>query len=69
MLKTLEIILCVLPGRNYPFVLLNFKRVPLSICIERQITSRKAAYRPENQVFEMDDPETRTKKDWSLTIL
>ena len=64
MLKSFEVILFdAPPGYNYPSCFSTFlKKVPLNICIERQITSRKAAYRPENQVFEMDNPGYEPKK-------
>jgi len=64
MLKSFEVILFdAPPGYNYPSCFSTFlKKVPLSICIRRQITSHKAAYRPENQVSEMDNPEIQTKK-------
>jgi hypothetical protein len=64
MLKSFEVILFdAPPGYNYPSCFSTFlKKVPLSICIERQITSLEAAYRPENQVYKINIPEYESKK-------
>ena len=64
MLKSFEVILFLMLLRVIIILRASqpFKKVPLIICIRRQIASHKAAYRPENQVSEMDNPEIQTKK-------